>query len=38
MEEQKDEAARGVMITPELFILILDSVGPWTLVELESRH
>jgi hypothetical protein len=38
MEEHKDEAAQGVTITPELFILVLDSFAPWTPVELDARH
>jgi hypothetical protein len=36
IEEHKDEAAQGVMITPELFLAVLDSFAPWTRVELEA--
>jgi hypothetical protein len=38
MEEHKDEEKQGVVITPELFITVLDSFAPWTPVELEARH
>jgi hypothetical protein len=38
MEEHKDEATRGVMITPELFITVLDSFAPWTPVGPEAQH
>jgi hypothetical protein len=36
--EEHDEARQGMMITPELFILVLDSFAPWTPVELDARH
>jgi hypothetical protein len=38
MEEHKDEARQSLMITPELFITVLDSFAPWTPVEPEARH
>jgi hypothetical protein len=37
MEEHDDEAAQGVMITPELFMTVLDSFTPWMSVEFEAR-